>query len=569
MKHVGIGAKMSLIGLIIVLGLGTLALNSHLTSRRIADMEEFKRERDGQLFLSEELLRTLGRMMLAAMDAIIDRRAGKIAEDQAAILREGLSFFETNLPTLETVADTAGEKAAVSVIKEKLPSLSQELQHRLPELIARGQVREEEIREAFIEIDDRLDDLGLSISEDLRLLLDGVHSRGATDASAGERITLLHQILWTHQELMLATMDSIIDKNEGAIQPARLEKISQSIAYLSDQLDSLASMAVTPAERKAARRIGESFPKLAKGISQDLKTLIESGAKELRSIQAEFDDMDDRLDELGDGMEKRLIEMVASVKAEQVEADRKLAKAISGSAWINWTAFGAALVFVMVVFVLITRSITVPINRVTQEVGSLIANVRDGRFEARGGAERYDGIWRDLVTEINRLIDAFVEPLTVAVERMDRIAEGNIPDKIGDTWHGDFNRLKNSLNGTIDNVGRVLTEVRQLIEGIHDGRLDQRGKPDAFSGDWRRLVEGVNGIVEAFFHPFSMTADVIFKISRGDVPDHLPDEYRGGFPPHPRQPEPTHHGHERYFGFGPATGRRRSHRDHPGAFRKG
>jgi signal transduction histidine kinase len=59
------------------------------------------------------------------------------------------------------------------------------------------------------------------------------------------------------------------------------------------------------------------------------------------------------------------------------------------------------------------------IRHVLQETNGLIEAVGDGRLETRGNAEAFEGGWRDLVTGINQLTDAFAgvnQELTVAKE---------------------------------------------------------------------------------------------------------------------------------------------------------
>ena len=55
-------------------------------------------------------------------------------------------------------------------------------------------------------------------------------------------------------------------------------------------------------------------------------------------------------------------------------------------------------------------------------------------------------VGENLVDGVNKLIDAFVGPINVTAEYVDRISKGDIPPKITDTITGDFNEIKNNLN---------------------------------------------------------------------------------------------------------------------------
>ena len=76
---------------------------------------------------------------------------------------------------------------------------------------------------------------------------------------------------------------------------------------------------------------------------------------------------------------------------------------------------------------------------------------------------------------MNKLIDAFVAPINVTAEYVDRISKGDIPPKITDTYHGDFNEIKNNLNACIDAINRPARPRRRHAgHGRCEGKLDTR-----------------------------------------------------------------------------------------------
>ncbi len=55
----------------------------------------------------------------------------------------------------------------------------------------------------------------------------------------------------------------------------------------------------------------------------------------------------------------------------------------------------------------------------------------DGKLETRGNTDQFTGTWRDMMTGINKVIDAFVAPFNVTAEYLERIAMGDIPKNRG------------------------------------------------------------------------------------------------------------------------------------------
>lgn len=169
------------------------------------------------------------------------------------------------------------------------------------------------------------------------------------------------------------------------------------------------------------------------------------------------------------------------------------------------------------------------ISDVLSETNALIHAVKEGNLAMRGDAAQFSGGWRELVLGINNLIEAFVAPITITAQAIDRIAKGDLPDKITDEYQGDFNQIKDNLNTLIDTMRNLLDETRGLILAVQEGDLSHRGNTAHFVGDWRELVVGMNNVLEAFITPITMAAQSLDRISKGDIPEPLVETYRGDF----------------------------------------
>jgi methyl-accepting chemotaxis protein len=168
-------------------------------------------------------------------------------------------------------------------------------------------------------------------------------------------------------------------------------------------------------------------------------------------------------------------------------------------------------------------------NGLLQETATLIKATKDGKLQTRGNAQQFAGGWGELVGGVNELIDAFVAPINVTAEYVDRIAKGNIPPKITDNYNGDFNEIKNNLNAAIDVMNGLLKETNTLIQATQDGKLQTRGNAQQFAGGWGELVGGVNKLIDAFVAPINVTAEYVDRISKGDIPPKITDTYNGDF----------------------------------------
>lgn len=166
---------------------------------------------------------------------------------------------------------------------------------------------------------------------------------------------------------------------------------------------------------------------------------------------------------------------------------------------------------------------------VIEEMNGLIRDIQGGQLSTRGKADQFVGAWHELVGGLNNLIEAFVTPIMMTARSVERISQGDIPEKITEEYAGDFNQIKNNLNQCIDAVNGLVQETTRLTEGAIAGQLSVRGDAQKFQGDFARIISGMNATLDAVIEPITMAADSIDRIARGDLPEKITEEYKGDF----------------------------------------
>ncbi len=153
----------------------------------------------------------------------------------------------------------------------------------------------------------------------------------------------------------------------------------------------------------------------------------------------------------------------------------------------------------------------------------------EGRLATRADATKHQGDFRKIVEGVNTTLDAVITPLNVAADYVDNISKGAIPAKITDSYNGDFNILKNNLNTCIDAVNALLTDANLLVVSSIEGRLATRADATKHQGDFRKIIEGVNAMLDALITPLNVAADYVDNISKGAIPAKITDSYNGDF----------------------------------------
>ncbi len=189
-----------------------------------------------------------------------------------------------------------------------------------------------------------------------------------------------------------------------------------------------------------------------------------------------------------------------------------------------------------------------------------------GKLATRADANKHQGDFKGIVEGVNDTLDAVIAPLNMAAGYVDRIAKGETPPKITDTYNGDFNVLKNNLNSCIDAINaqaasaqgiadgnlsvainvrceadvvakslvgitKVLqglqTELQRLTQASREGLLSERGEPDQFKGAYAEVIGGVNQMLDAILLPIGEGNRILAQISEGKIDEMITHTYKG------------------------------------------
>src|SRR6185437_6744164 len=102
---------------------------------------------------------------------------------------------------------------------------------------------------------------------------------------------------------------------------------------------------------------------------------------------------------------------------------------------------------------------------------SKIAGV-EGNLKARASAEAATGFWKDMINNINGLVDSIAVPVLEVGKVLKNISRGNLDKTFQIPVSGDFKVMAETINKTIDNLNLFAGEVtRVALEVGTEGKL--------------------------------------------------------------------------------------------------
>jgi len=169
------------------------------------------------------------------------------------------------------------------------------------------------------------------------------------------------------------------------------------------------------------------------------------------------------------------------------------------------------------------------VKKLIEDVNMLSAAAIDGKLSVRADATAHKGDYRKIVEGVNTTLDSVVGPLKEAAVCIERISKGDIPDKITANYNGDFNLIKNSLNTCIDAIRGLIGDINVLMSAAVDGKLSIRANAQKHQGDFQKIVEGINNVLEAIVKPVNEAISVLGEMSKGNLSVCVTGEYKGDY----------------------------------------
>ncbi len=174
-------------------------------------------------------------------------------------------------------------------------------------------------------------------------------------------------------------------------------------------------------------------------------------------------------------------------------------------------------------------SVLSSLKKLQTETNNLAGSVRHGSLNVRCHADGLQGVWSEVIDEVNVVADSYIGPFLEAAVCLDRISHGDIPPIVTKQYPGDFNNFKEGFNRSIRTISDLLAEYNSLIDAAHNGDLTARGDADKYEGCWREFIDGLNKIFATVVDPVRNAGEVLHALSEGDLRYCMNGEYKGEY----------------------------------------
>ncbi|WP_310395879.1 HAMP domain-containing protein [Hymenobacter sp.] len=160
---------------------------------------------------------------------------------------------------------------------------------------------------------------------------------------------------------------------------------------------------------------------------------------------------------------------------------------------------------------------------------SKVAGV-EGNLKARASADGAAGFWRDMVNNINGLVDSIAVPVLEVGKVLKNISRGNLDESFQIPVSGDFKLMAETINKTIDNLNIFAGEVTRVAQEVGtEGRLGGQASVPNVGGIWKDLTDNVNNMASNLTSQVRDIANVATAVAKGDLTQKVTVDVKGEF----------------------------------------
>ncbi|GAA4350077.1 hypothetical protein GCM10023185_07430 [Hymenobacter saemangeumensis] len=160
---------------------------------------------------------------------------------------------------------------------------------------------------------------------------------------------------------------------------------------------------------------------------------------------------------------------------------------------------------------------------------SKVAGV-EGNLKARASAEGAAGFWRDMINNINGLVDSIAVPVLEVGKVLKNISRGNLDESFQIPVSGDFKVMAETINKTIDNLNIFAGEVTRVAQEVGtEGKLGGQASVPNVGGIWKDLTDNVNNMASNLTSQVRDIANVATAVAKGDLSQKITVDVKGEF----------------------------------------
>ncbi|KAJ1914172.1 histidine kinase osmosensor, partial [Mycoemilia scoparia] len=265
------------------------------------------------------------------------------------------------------------------------------------------------------------------------------------------------------------------------------------VADLKDTMNSMVSQ---------LGKFAEEVSRVAKEVGTDGKL---GGQAQVDGVAGTWKQLTDNVNQMADNLTNQVRDIAEVTKAvAKGDLEKKVTAELNGEM--------ADLKDTINTMVDQLRNFGEEVTRVAREVGT------DGKLGGQANIENTDGVWKDLVENVNQMAHNLTEQVRDIASVTKAVAQGDLGQKVTIELNGEMADLKDTINVMVDQLRNFSGEVTRVAQEVGtEGKLGGKAVVKDVGGVWKSLTDSVNQMAENITNQVRDIAKVTKAVAKGNL----------------------------------------------------
>ncbi|MCX7610847.1 MAG: methyl-accepting chemotaxis protein [Ignavibacterium sp.] len=104
------------------------------------------------------------------------------------------------------------------------------------------------------------------------------------------------------------------------------------------------------------------------------------------------------------------------------------------------------------------------LNNLIEESNRLNKYLEEGRLDKRARTDLVSGAYRDVLIGFNKNIDEMYLPILESMKVLEKLAQGDLSEKVNKSYNGDHQKLVDTINKVVDSLRQITIQTNQSVQ---------------------------------------------------------------------------------------------------------
>ena len=127
------------------------------------------------------------------------------------------------------------------------------------------------------------------------------------------------------------------------------------------------------------------------------------------------------------------------------------------------------------------------------------------------------------------LIKYITDSLQKLTESIEKISSGDLKVKINTEKNDEIGKIGKSFERMVSTINGLIIDLNSISDSATAGKLDLRADTSVYQGDYKKLLDGFNRTLDAVILPIQEVISISEEVSRGNLSTRVKGTYNGEF----------------------------------------